>query len=80
MSLVQEREERVSFLRDALKAKFGNVGIWTNDDMNPATPIVTRVTFPGSRIHTFRAWTLKQTKEELAKDAISFLEKQRNRD
>ncbi len=76
----QDRAARVSFLRDKLVEKFGKIAIWTNDDMNPATPIVARVTWPDNKKHSFRAWTLNQTKEELANDAIAFLAKQRGRD
>lgn len=78
--IAEERAERINYLRERLTKEFDGVKVWTNDDMNPATPIVARVTWPGQRTHTFRAWTLRQTKEELASDAIAFLAKQRARD
>lgn len=73
----EQRGDRIGFLKVRLSEEFGNVGVKTNDDMNPSTPIVAKVTFPSMKTYTFRAWTLNQTKEELANDAIAFVKKQR---
>lgn len=71
-----ERSELSASLKTAIKAEWPNVTLKTNDDMNPGTPIVVTVTWPdrvSHRTHTFRAYRINQTQEELNADALNAL-------
>jgi hypothetical protein len=76
MSDVIGRAEKLSRVRDALKKRLPLATITTNDDANPATPMIVKAEWSGGRIwKVVRADSISTSIEEFVSRASAVLEK-----
>lgn len=69
------RADQLLAVREALSAKFPKATFTTNDDANPATPMMVRAEWGNGRIvKTVRANSARSTTDEFLSKAIALLE------